>query len=756
MYKKKPQGLAPNGTSPTAQTTSEDGEADAPRKTKRVKQIENLNPKSSQASALSVHQSRDIGTEVISRNLDPPPVIRVDDADLDVTIRQAGFGTLSHLLWQTTTESQSQLFINDDFDCHVDVENQQVEPTQAQTYTVSNQEVLSILDLILTTEGPTTESGDNQEDIPRGPSSSFNRQTWWDSLLPLYSNNSSEGARKILQDLKFLLDTPIYWLSFIHFPLFIQNLVDPQKRLLMQPSIVLSALAMATLMRSSQSGLGEEGRKFSLWLRDAAQASLDTSVNASWIEPSLAQAAYFLALYESSAHPDHSASRVCSAFQLLDSLIRALSLTTIDVDEPGVSIFIADEMPLISSRMTHDPINPPPSQSDAGNSNIMAMGLDVSTSTCSCLNMDPSRPPHSHHQLDHSPISPASSFTSLNHIPWNGLMSPHRDAPYTPGRLSPLERPWTKAGLRDDWPDINDIVEVQKEESRRLCWSSMVLISALREYTSLLERMAWDVHMARHENIALLLPGEKMARNRRLAKESIWALHCRISLLWNACQRFRNRHDWRYRRVELSAQAWMEANAIERALAQHICPVGKGMLYAGREYLFQLKLLISNQFTRLIPIPHTLQYERDSAQEWLDHRAGLVEHIRKLAHFVTRFGATAASLALAKRPLSVWWVCAQIKAGTVAWKADPTITRALLQSLDFLAMGDFLTAMWPSDGQRRYYGIVRADLIDACQKAGIEVPAPIPIPGLPPNERNTMTPSVSLRQIQEIEQLPVD
>ncbi|KAG8778991.1 hypothetical protein FRC16_003546 [Serendipita sp. 398] len=159
----------------------------------------------------------------------------------------------------------------------------------------------------------------------------------------------------------------------------------------------------------------------------------------------------------------------------------------------------------------------------------------------------------------------------------------------------------------------------------------------------------------------------------------------------------------------------------------------------------------------------------------VDHRAGLVEHIRKLAHFVTRFGATAASLALAKRPLSVWWVCAQIKAwveffpqfggfselitvdrGTVAWKADPTITRALLQSLDFLAMGDFLTAMWPSDGQRRYYGIVRADLIDACQKAGIEVPAPIPIPGLPPNERNTMTPSVSLRQIQEIQQLPVD
>jgi len=59
-----------------------------------------------------------------------------------------------------------------------------------------------------------------------------------------------------------------------------------------QPSVVLSALALSTIMRSSEVELGEEGRKFSLWLRDAAQSSLDASISASWIEPSLAQAAY--------------------------------------------------------------------------------------------------------------------------------------------------------------------------------------------------------------------------------------------------------------------------------------------------------------------------------------------------------------------------------------------------------------------------------------------------------------------------------
>lgn len=36
--------------------------------------------------------------------------------------------------------------------------------------------------------------------------------------------------------------------------------------------------------------------------------------------------------------------------------------------------------------------------------------------------------------------------------------------------------------------------------------------------------------------------------------------------------------------------------------------------------------------------------------------------------------------------------------GTLVYKSDPTMHRALKQSLDFLAIVDFLTAMWPSPG----------------------------------------------------------
>lgn len=44
------------------------------------------------------------------------------------------------------------------------------------------------------------------------------------------------------------------------------------------------------------------------------------------------------------------------------------------------------------------------------------------------------------------------------------------------------------------------------------------------------------------------------------------------------------------------------------------------------------------------------------------HRANISSHVRKIVYFLTRFGATVAALALAQRPLSIWWAMYQIKA----------------------------------------------------------------------------------------------
>jgi len=60
----------------------------------------------------------------------------------------------------------------------------------------------------------------------------------------------------------------------------------------MQPSLVLSALALSTFMQSSEVEKGSAGRSRALWLRDMAQSSLEQSFNARWVDPTLAQGAW--------------------------------------------------------------------------------------------------------------------------------------------------------------------------------------------------------------------------------------------------------------------------------------------------------------------------------------------------------------------------------------------------------------------------------------------------------------------------------
>lgn len=71
-----------------------------------------------------------------------------------------------------------------------------------------------------------------------------------------------------------------------------ENFHNPVLRENMQPSIVLAGLALAVMVRSSEHGMGSQGREFALKLRDTAQAALEASINAQWITHSLAQAAW--------------------------------------------------------------------------------------------------------------------------------------------------------------------------------------------------------------------------------------------------------------------------------------------------------------------------------------------------------------------------------------------------------------------------------------------------------------------------------
>ena len=87
---------------------------------------------------------------------------------------------------------------------------------------------------------------------------------------------------------------------------------------------------MAKFVRSSEIELGASGRAQALTLRDEAQVRLRASWNMSWIDLGLAEAAMVLALFETSAHPQHDDGSADTALVLLDKIVETLQLTGLD------------------------------------------------------------------------------------------------------------------------------------------------------------------------------------------------------------------------------------------------------------------------------------------------------------------------------------------------------------------------------------------------------------------------------------------
>lgn len=217
--------------------------------------------------------------------------------------------------------------------------------------------------------------------IDIGPSLSFTRKVWWDSLLCLYlspaatrhehltSTQRDIASRSVMSDLRFVFRESNYWFSFFHVPTFFGNFYDPVRRENMQPCLVLALLATSTFWQSSEVELGEQGRIRALRFRDEAQAALEASINSRWIDETVVQAAWVrrtvwkcfncahvivkvLAMFEISAHPAQSAARAMSALSLLDSLIHSLSLTLLDADDADTSIFSSHSVPTVPQKAT--------------------------------------------------------------------------------------------------------------------------------------------------------------------------------------------------------------------------------------------------------------------------------------------------------------------------------------------------------------------------------------------------------------------
>ncbi|GJJ13286.1 hypothetical protein Clacol_007538 [Clathrus columnatus] len=500
-----------------------------------------------------------------------------------------------------------------------------------------------------------------EEEIGPEPSLDYSRKAWWDSLIVLYLPGEDKAitSRQILADLRFF------------------NFCNPSERDKMQPSLVLAILAVSAFMTSSEIDQGSAGRMRALWLRDAAQSSLEASFNAQWVDPTLAQAAWLLALFEMCAHPLHSAERVNSAMVILDSILRFLRLASIDEDDLQVSKFVAQNVPIV---------------------HVAVSSRIASKQGCCCASLTLGQ---------NSPIS---------------------------HQLTPL---WVAtAAWNPDWT----VAEIRKEESRRLCWSSLQIAAGHTAHAAAFRAPPLDYYCIQPSNYSLLFPGESLLKSSSFTishspKESIWALYCRTMLLWNSCLRMRENQASDAEKATFAVSAWIETTIIEEALNAHTCGCDQAFLFQGREFLFITRMCISYEFRRFIPHPETDfngLFNRKKAEEWLVKQASIAKRVMQGLHTVTGHKNNV----LAQRPFFIWWFMGQVARCLLLWQLDKSLIIALEICEAFFAPIDYLSCLWPCPTQRARYLELQSRVSQACELVGLPPPPPpnfdLFAPGSPP------------------------
>ncbi|KAH8113570.1 hypothetical protein DFH11DRAFT_1510242 [Phellopilus nigrolimitatus] len=559
--------------------------------------------------------------------------------------------------------------------------------------------------------------------LSQTPSLDFVRKTWWDSLLDTYcaepysvGNARSLTAQIIVRDLRMLFKHSNHWFSFINIPLFFQTFFCARDT--MQPALVLAILAFGVFLRSSNADLGEEGMVRTLWLKEKAQAALDASVAASWVDPGLAQAAWILSLFEFSTQPMRSVSRIHSALTTMDNIIRALALTLIDAEDPSTS---ASSNPTLASQGLR-----------TSSSGYLAHVLPVPLYNHQPISDDRARPHHAslllQYQDPHAASNPSPKCLcnelSLGRV-WRETQE------YTPFWMC------TPA-----WNPAWGVAEIRREECRRLCWSTLTMLAGYTAYRASLGLSIIDLFILHPSNYRNVFPGENLtdlsvSSSTHTTPETVWALYARIMLLWHACLRIRNGNASDQERAIFAHSVWLETDAIENALNGHTCNTERTFLFQGREYLFNARMYVSHEFRRFVPHPNLVMLgsvHRRKAEEWLTHQATLSSRVMKGLQTVTGMPGNV----LAKRPFFVFWFMGHISRCLQLWSADKSLIKALELSKDFLPPIDYLSALWPCEEQRTQYARIRQELENACHEAGLDPLPPLNLVFPPPSSPSAL------------------
>ncbi|KAF9066700.1 hypothetical protein BDP27DRAFT_1404271 [Rhodocollybia butyracea] len=494
---------------------------------------------------------------------------------------------------------------------------------------------------------------------PSSPTMQSEQRDWWLQFLTSYS------IKEIASNVEYLFSDTGHWLSFLNLEYFLETLRDPEARSLIRPPLVLAMMAMATLMKSSEAEYGAEGRDRALLLRDSARGALESSWNSGWIDTMLAEAALILTLFEASVHPQYNPDRISTSLLFLDNIIRHLSLTSIDSSDPDVNVYPQGVVPVVNISGPDDPER-----------------------KCTCIPVDAAHPP-----------DPVTSWS------------------YPP----PWDSSWTPLQIRD-------------EECRRVCWCAVALIASYNAQCVSFNRKCPELFLSDCSNFTLLFPGEVIDRaspsyrsaDSHSPKESVWALYCRSMLLWNYSNRLCEQLSQTQDSPDLAQEAWSETQAIQDSLEMHVCNLDTALIYMTREYIYNTRVNITQVFRRSVPSYNHLHglstrsrvFSQHQAQDWIFYQEQVIKRVKMGIQDIT----DPRGHQLTRRPFQAAWFWNQLSICLMLFHDDHTLVSALILAKSIVIPIDVMNVLWPCDTQQRHCSILREQLTEACNSAGIDPP----------------------------------
>ncbi|KAJ7121672.1 hypothetical protein C8R44DRAFT_786662 [Mycena epipterygia] len=505
--------------------------------------------------------------------------------------------------------------------------------------------------------------------VPSNPAVESNQRTWWTLFLEQYPLND------IVADLTYLFSDTGHWLCFLNLSFFLDKLWHAEERLKIQPAFILAGLAMAELMRSSESERGAAGRSRAAWLRDHAQSALHIAMsggNGDWIDASLAEAALILVLYETSAHPQYHPDRVATALRLLDQILQTISVSTIDVVDEEVARFAENTVPIVTVQYR----------------------------------------PH-HYERRCTCVPPGSPPPDTSHS-WT-----------SPLRWDPT---WTDIEVRNE--------ECRRLSWSALSLASSYLIQCVafdREMPVLELSNPANYTILFPGEITDRVSPAYCSPNSPSSKESVWALYCRSLLLWNFCNRLFSQPQPGNKapqqvddEAEALQESWNEAQAIQDSLEMHICNYETGVTYLCQEYIYNTRMTVTQGLRKMQGLNREISttpgplFNRKQARQWIEYQARVIKRV-KLATY--QLGGPQ-GYQLTRRPFQVTWFLNQFSVCMQIWTHDTGLTDAVELAKDFLAVVDVLNALWPCKSNQTQSDDLRKQLTQACAIVGVGPPLP--------------------------------